>query len=228
MPSRQDKLKELIESHRERLYLLTKRKAELGLSADVSLDIDIKWTEREIERLQEELISAEDQVDAEDPPDIASSSKKENRKFPEIRIRRLKFLGCSAEGIVLTLATIIFLVCSVDFFRGGNLISTVLNFFVEDSPIPTSTSTPPLTDTPTPTPTGTPTPADTLTPTPTQTVNPSTPTPPPTVGQSHTRHLYRKNTLVMSFREAQRREIFGYKASLDPTEKISRSYRRSK
>ena len=48
------------------------------------------------------------------------------------------------------------------------------------------------------------------------------------VGQSHTRHLYRKNTLVMSFREAQRREIFGYKASLDPTEKISRSYRRSK
>ena len=48
------------------------------------------------------------------------------------------------------------------------------------------------------------------------------------VGQSHTRHLYRKNTLVMSFREAQRREIFGYKASLDPTEKISRPYRRSK
>ena len=48
------------------------------------------------------------------------------------------------------------------------------------------------------------------------------------LGQSHTRHLYRKNTLVMSFREAQRREIFGYKASLDPTEKISRSYRRSK
>ena len=48
------------------------------------------------------------------------------------------------------------------------------------------------------------------------------------IGQSHTRHLYRKNTLVMSFREAQRREIFGYKASLDPTEKISRSYRRSK
>ena len=128
MASRQDEIKELIWANRIRLHQLQRRQAELGSSADVSLEIEIEDIEAVISRLQYELSGLEGEDETTSFPTSAQSGqgKRTERTF-SFGVDHLELWGCRVKGVsfAVTIAAMLTAVFAV-IFSGVETYQTVV------------------------------------------------------------------------------------------------------